>query len=183
MKAVTLIAFLVPHLAIAGSSDLSFAEIREACLDPAKFQNQIAPSNLQVTCEERATKWVGAPSKTLEMPRSREIISSLSSDKYQVAPSHAFLDLENQVAACPRFKEVLETLSFTKATTCDELIAFEGTETEFCSQILDEVRDSNKHAINVSDTGNEIDLCETDRAPYPDERRQRGQRGQRGQRR
>lgn len=170
-------AFLLSLNAQAGSH-IGFDEIREACMDPAKFQNQVAPTNLQVTCEDRATKWKAVASTTVELPRTREIVSSLTSDKYTVAPTSEFLDVDSQRATCPRFKEVMETINFTKATTCEELIAFKGTETEFCANILDRVRESNPKSIEVVDTGNVVDLCEA-KQPDPIDRCERGQRGQR----
>lgn len=179
MKLAIIALFMSASAAHAGAQ-LGFSEIREACKDPAKFQNQIAPRNLQVSCEDRSTKWTPVASSTVELTRSREITSSLSSDKYDVAPTVQFLPVDNQLAACPRFKEVREVITFKKATTCDELLEFEGTETDFCEDILDRVRESNPKSIETTETGNTVDLCTQKPAPAP-ERGQRGQRGQRDQ--
>lgn len=172
--------FLLSVGVAQAGTQLGFDEIREGCMDPAKFQNQVAPKNLQVTCEDRSTKWLAVASSTVELNRSREIISSLTSDKYSVAPVNQILSVDSQRASCPRFKEVLETINFTKATTCEELIEFKGTETDFCQDILDRVRQSNPKSIEVTETGNVVDLCQAE-APIED-RCERGQRGQRGQR-
>jgi hypothetical protein len=185
MKTLMLALLAVSAPAFAGSlpgSQLSFDEIREACQDPARFQNQIAPTNLQVTCEERTTKWLAVPSTAVDLPTSREIISSLSSDKYTVAPTSQLLDSQPQRASCPRYKEVLEHINFTKATSCDEIVNYKGSETDFCSEIVDKVRENNPKGIERSETGNTRDLCEVPADSGRDQRDQRDQRGQRGQR-
>lgn len=175
MKYAMIALFLAAGTAQATTNLRGFDEIREACKDPAKFQNQIAPKNLQVTCEDRSTKWVSASASTIELARTREVISSLSSDKYTVEATSTYIPMDNQRVACPRFKEVLEEVTFTKATTCEEILEFEGTEAEFCTDILDRVRQSNPKSIKVTDTGSEVDLC----AAKEEERCDRGQRGQR----
>jgi hypothetical protein len=180
MKLAIIASAFVLSLSAQAGNHLGFEEIRDACLDPAKFQNQIAPTNLQVTCEDRSTKWKAVSSTTVELSRTREIVSSLTSDKYTVAPTTEYIDVASQKATCPRFKEVMETINFTKATSCEELIAFKGTETQFCADILDRVRESNPKAIEVVDTGNEVNLCEAKPQEPTNPCEGRGQRGQGG---
>lgn len=156
----TVLAFVFSALSIpAFAADLTFDEIREACSNPGKFQNQIAPTNLQVTCQEKVTQWLPYLAKQMNLPRSREITASLTSDKYQVSPNVHPMDVAEQVASCPSFKEVLEITNFTKATSCDELLQFKGTEEELCADILDQARQANPKMVQIEDTGRVVEFC------------------------
>jgi hypothetical protein len=177
MKLLLAMALFVSGAAQAGT--FGFDDLREACQDPAKFQNQIAPRNIQVTCEDRATKWKSVGGSSVELDRSREIISSFSSDKYSSAPTTEYINVKSQRGSCPKFVELLETINFTKATTCEEILDFKGTETDFCKDVLDQVRESNPKSIEVTETGKVVDLCDAPAPPKDDcDRAQRGQRGQ-----
>jgi hypothetical protein len=163
-------------LALAQTQTLRFDQIREACLNPAEYQNQVAPKNLQLSCEERSTRWAAGTNSPVELPRQKQISASLTSDKYQVAPETMPLPVDSQRTACPKFKEILDVLSFTKVTTCEEILAFRGTEFDFCADVLERVRQSNPRSIQSSETGQVVDLCQ---AAPPVDRCERGQRGQR----
>jgi hypothetical protein len=175
-------AILLSAGAAQAGTYMGFDDVRQACLEPTKFQNQIAPKNLQISCEDRGTRWQPVSPARMELGRSRQVIASLSSDKYMVAPETDFLAMEAQVASCPRFKEVLEVLNFTKATSCDEILSFKGSETEFCTQLLDQVREANPQSIQISDTGNMADLCSLPQE-QDQHQQERGQRGHGHQRR
>ncbi len=54
---------------------LSFDKLRVACQNPAKFHNQIAPANIQVTCKDIQEKWVADPDGNLQMPTERDWLS------------------------------------------------------------------------------------------------------------
>jgi hypothetical protein len=142
-----------------GGHGLSFEQIKDACSNPSKFQNQQAPSNLQITCEEHVSRWLPYVAKEMQLPRSRYIVSSLTSDKYSVAPSQHAMDVDMQSAQCPSFKEVLEVTSFTKATSCDELLNFKGDEQDFCADILDRARQANPKMVQLNDTGRVVEFC------------------------
>ncbi|MGZ3672389.1 MAG: hypothetical protein ACXWR1_19475 [Bdellovibrionota bacterium] len=158
MKLAILFA-LVSTPAFAGGHGLSFEEIREACQNPGKFQNQLAPTNLQISCEEHVSRWLPYVAKEVQLPRSRYIISSLTSDKYQVSPSQNVMNVDMQSAQCPSFKEVLEITSFTKATSCDEILGWKGSEQDFCADILDRARHGNPKMVQINDTGRVVEFC------------------------
>lgn len=143
----------------AGSQGLSFDDIREACQNPSKYQNQIAPSNLQITCEEHISRWLPYQSKEMQLPRSRYVMVSLTSDKYQMSPSQHAMDVDMQSGQCPSFKETLEVTSFAKATSCDELLEFKGNAQEFCAEILERARQANPKIVQINDSGRVIEFC------------------------
>jgi hypothetical protein len=179
MKTLLLSALFLAAPAYAGSA-LSFSELREACQDPARFQNQVAPQNIQVSCEERTTRWETDGGSSVELPRSKEIWSSFTSDKYESDTESEKVGVKSQYGRCPRFKEVLEVLNFTKSTSCEEILDFKGGAVDFCADVLERVRENNPKAIEKTATGNTVDLCEEKPVENPCDRAQRGQRGQGG---
>jgi hypothetical protein len=150
---------LVSAPAFAGSQGLGFSDIRDACQNPGKFQNQIAPSNLQISCEEHVSRWMPFTAKEMQLPRSRVIIAGLTSDKYEMSPTQHAMNVDMQSAQCPSFKEVIEVTSFTKATSCDELLNWKGTEEDFCADILDRARQGNPKMVQINDTGRVVEFC------------------------
>ena len=159
MKLAIALALVSAPAFAGGSHGLSFSEIREACQNPGKFQNQIAPQNLQISCEERTSHWVPYVAREMKLPCSRVIIAGLTSDKYQVNPNQHAMGADDQAAQCPSFKEVVEITSFTKATSCDELLGWKGSEEDFCADILDRARKGNPKMVQINDTGRVIEFC------------------------
>lgn len=152
-------ALLATPAFAGGSGGLTFDQIKDACQNPSKYQNQIAPTSLQITCEEHVTSWVPYVSKEMQLPRSRYIVSSLTSNKYQVSPSTNAMNVDMQTAQCPSFKETLEVTSFTKDTTCEELLGWNGTEQDLCADILDKARQANPKLVQINDTGKIVEFC------------------------
>ncbi len=159
MKSAILTIALSALSTPAFAADLTFDQIKEACSNPGQFQNQIAPTNLQITCQERVTKWLPHLAKQMALPNSREITASLTSDKYQVAPNVHPMDVAEQYGSCPSFKQILETTNFTKATSCEELLEFNGTEEELCAGILEQARIANPKMVLIEDTGRIEEFC------------------------
>jgi hypothetical protein len=95
----------------------------------------------------------------MQMPRSRQVTASLTSDKYQVSPAVRPMGVAVQKALCPNFKEILEISSFTKATTCDELLSLKQSEFEFCADILERARHANPKMVQIRDTGRNMEFC------------------------
>lgn len=153
------------------AGQLSFDDLRVACQNPAKFHAQVAPSNIQITCADVQQRWVPDADGAFEMANSRQVTTSVYSDKYTVMPQSSPLIAANQVAACPQFKEVSETIEVARAVTCDEIVSFNGSGIDFCASAADSVRAANKGAIRMADTGRTISLC-----AGKDDRGQRGQR-------
>lgn len=157
---------------------LSFDDVKAACLNPARFHNQAAPTNIQISCRELQHRWLPDLSGTMTMPTSRQITTSVYSDKYTVSPITVAVPSAEQVSACPQFVEVAESVETVRAVDCDDVIAFSGSASDFCSEAVSSLRAQNASAITSIATGRAISLC----ASSYDDRGQRDQRGQRGER-
>lgn len=155
------IAMISSAAAFAGGGKqlADFNEIRQACKDPAKYQNQVAPSNIQISCTDVQTAWVPAGNGSIQLDTTRFVTSALSSDKYTVNPTTQEVKSGSQVAACPRFKEVTETVSVPKGMSCEEVLAYPGDATSYCLALVDDLRRSNPNAVQTRDTGRSIDAC------------------------
>lgn len=138
---------------------LSFEDIRAACLNPARFHNQIAPTNIQISCKDVQSKWVPDAEGSLKMGCARQVTASVISDKYSARPVTGAVRAADQSASCPRFKQVIEAVESVRAVTCDELVAFTGSSVEFCTDVINSLRASNPDAVATTASGRTIDLC------------------------
>ena len=155
------------------SQSLNFDQLRDACLNPAKYHSQIQPTGIKVDCADHQLTWVQEADDAQALPTSRVIGSSVSSDKYTVPMTNAAVALPLIAASCPVFKQVEESISNSQSFTCDQLLAFKGSATDLCQGVTDQMRNENPDAVVRKETGKLVHLCPA--APTDD----RGQRGQR----
>lgn len=140
---------------------VSFADIKSACQNPVQFHNQVAPSNLQISCRDVQTRWVADAEGMIPTQSSRTATVSVISDKYTVSPVVTVMPLAQQATmACPRFKEVTESVETVRAVTCDDVVAMTGSETDFCNAAIDELKSANPESIVTADTGKTMDYCQ-----------------------
>jgi hypothetical protein len=145
---------------VPGSIVLSFEDFKEACTNPSKFHNQIAPTNIQISCGDSELKWVPDTDGTENMDTGRQITVDLTSDKYMTSTMTGTVDSAPDVVTCPRFKQVAETVSAIQAATCDQLVAFKGNAIDYCTGVIDNLRRSNPASVISKETGQKLDLCE-----------------------
>lgn len=138
---------------------IGFDEVKAACLNPARFHNQVAPTNIQVSCRDVQLKWVPANDGTVALPTAHAVTTSVMSDKYNVAPVSATMDSAAQVFSCAQYKQVAESLELVRASSCDEMVAYTGSAADFCSAAAATMRANNASAIVTADTGQTVSLC------------------------
>jgi hypothetical protein len=146
---------------------LGFDDLKAACQNPAAYHNQIAPSNIQVSCVDVQTKWVADTGSSITQPNTREVTASVTSDKYSVNAVITPIVMPNQTIACDQFKEISETINTVRAVTCADLIAFTGESSDFCAQSSDSMRVANPSAVVTVDTGRTLSLCNDSPATTP----------------
>ncbi len=166
-KLIAAITFCISGAAFAGGPNLvdtqqaglNFSDLKAACQTPARFHNQVAPANIQVSCKNQTLHWVAMPSKQLSMPTSRVVTASLMSDKYTVAPITAPVQSAPQVGECPQYKEVAETVETVRAISCADIMSFAGSSTDFCTATINSLIDANHNAVQSKDTGKTVSYC------------------------
>jgi hypothetical protein len=185
-------AFLTSAIILAtggaqAATNLSFEDLKVACQDPSRFHGQIAPKNIEISCQETQYRWAPDKAGTVSLGTERQITSAVVSDKYSVAPTTAEVNMADEVASCPQFVRVKEELSLNRALTCDEVVAFAGTGADFCANLLTEMRAANAKAVHTTILEEErMSTCGQLQDSRIETRSQRGQydsRSQRGQRR
>jgi hypothetical protein len=142
-----------------GSQSIRFEDLKEACSNPARFHNQVAPQNIQISCTEMKTKWLEDIEGAVALPTKRLVVTSVISNKYTVSPSTAQMLSEPQSAGCANFKQVIETLDTAHSTTCEELLAYKGTGEEYCASNLDDIRIASPDSIKMQETGKKFGFC------------------------
>ncbi len=161
MKSLVLCTLaLVSVSAFANNKPLtSFDDLRTACKEPAKYQNQVAPSNIQISCTDQQSAWVATAAGSVAMDTTHYVTSAIASDKYTVNPTTQEVKSASQVSACGRLKEVNETVSVPKSLSCDEVLAFQGDATAYCLALVADVKANNPSAVQFADTGRTLDTC------------------------
>lgn len=143
----------------AGTQTLTFADFKSACTNPSQFHNQVAPTNIQITCRDVHTRWVSDQQAAIALPATRDVTTSLASDKYIVNAATVPMVQEPASLSCTTFKEILETVETSRSLTCDEVLAFKGSPTELCISTIATLISGNKEAVNIVDTGKKLNPC------------------------
>ena len=166
-----------------GTKSLGFEEIKIACQTPARYHNQAAPSNIQISCKDIQYKWMPDTSSTMTMSTSRQVTASVYSDKYSVSPMTANVQSDPQAAPCSNFKQVAEVVETVRAVSCDEIISYQGSATDFCVSALDSLKGANASAVSTKETGQVFNTCDLgiSKRSQRDQRDQRDYKDQRGQ--
>jgi hypothetical protein len=138
---------------------LSFDDLRAACREPKRFQNQIQPTSIVLDCSDRVVRWVPSAEGTFSLPSKRVITHAVGSDKYRVSVTGVEVSFEPAVHACPTMKQIEETVALSQEVTCDQLANYEGTATKMCQQLIEDLRAHNPAAITLKDTGKTLSFC------------------------
>lgn len=93
------------------------------------------------------------------MPCSHMVSTSVYSDKYTVSPTSGKIPTIDQVASCPSFKQISETVETVRAVSCDEMVAFTGSAVDYCAAAATSLRAANAQAIATKETGKKVTLC------------------------
>lgn len=142
---------------------IRFEDLKVACENPAMFHNQVAPSNIQISCSEAKLKWMPEVSGSQMLNTNRMIVTSVISNKYTVSPMTSEVPSEPQTAPCTQYKQISETVESVVNTTCEQILAYQGTGDEYCLAKMDALRIASPEAIKVQDTGRLVSFCEMKR--------------------
>jgi hypothetical protein len=138
---------------------IRFEDLKEACLNPARFHNQISPTNIQITCGELRHKWIAEQDGSIPLDTRRIVMTTVVSNKYTASPVASELNSEPQGVPCTQFKQILESVETVLSTTCEQILEFKGTADEYCSMSVDTLRMANPDAVKVQETGKKVNFC------------------------
>ncbi len=137
----------------------TFSAMRDACNSPAKYHNQIAPTNIQVSCKDVRTRWIPDTGTSHSLDNSRQISVQVNSDKYTSNAEIQGIASDAQLVSCPALKQVVETVETVRAATCEDMLRFEGTAAEFCAAVVTSMLEQNPDAVSVRETGRIFNMC------------------------
>jgi hypothetical protein len=141
------------------------SELKERCLNPKGFDQQVPPENMSITCKDISYDWVYDQPGTVKLQTDpRTVITSISSDKWYVLDMKKHFETQNKPGQCIRYKEVKKTLTIEAPLSCETLLGKEDIE-NYCAEQLDQMKGKNPKAIVVEDTGAKTGSCSGDVKP------------------
>jgi hypothetical protein len=148
MKNVLLAFALISAPAFAvDQQSINFEQLKEACKNPAQFQNQNKPSSMKLDCKDRILFWMPAANGAAELKNSREVAYRVSSDKYGVPSAKKNIDYPSLAVVCPQFQLFASDAQISKEITCADVENYEGTAIDMCTQHLNDLRRDNSKVI------------------------------------
>lgn len=140
---------------------ISYDEFKDRCANPDKYRGDVqrAPENIKIQCTDTVRQFVADQSGDVPLPGSRQVVTSLFSDKFDVNSQSKVYAMDAKSGSCLRYKEVQKTLSIEKPLTCNEILSLKGDINDYCAQNLDSLKSANPKLIEVKDTGTVIDTC------------------------
>lgn len=163
MKIVMFALLALTQMAVAAPMQkLSFEDLKQACKDPKKFQNQIEPTSIRLECSDKVYKYIPAGTSTSTLPARRVVYFNVSSDKYTVPNAQEEVRTDSYTSECPLMKQIEETIAVSQEVTCEQIKDYTGTATQLCLSLLDGLRNDNPEAIQVRETGKVASFCKPD---------------------
>ena len=159
MKIFAFALVLAASTAMAGHHEFGFDDLRQACKDPAKYQNQIKPSSIQISFADKVVRWIPAGNSKLTLPAFRLVNHKVTSDKYTVPSTKVEVPFPPTQDVCPVWKQIEEVTSISKEITCETIEGFTGTATDMCITILDDLKAENPAATIPKETGKVATFC------------------------
>lgn len=156
-KILTLVSILAMSLGFAG--ELSYDQFKESCKNPGAYGHQNPPTKIKLQCKNSFKGWQPIESGSTRLSESRFITSELFSNKHTVASKTSGVRVPEQIATCPRFREVMETAAIEVSLTCDQVTSDERDLQEICLSELDSAIAENADIVETTPTGSIYSVC------------------------
>jgi hypothetical protein len=152
--------------AVAGTvQGTSLDSVRQACENPASIHNQVAPSNMQITCREVKYAWQPIVGQSIDLPTANYITASLQSDKINTNAVTVAQQAPVQTVTCPAYQQTMETVETVRPVTCEEIALDKRSSTEFCADAISTLRAANPAAVRTTLGKDKVVLCGGTSAP------------------
>lgn len=142
MRVLALLAFVVGGSTVMAQEEGpqvrhigSWQELKDICQHPERINLQRPPAQVAATCvlTRQAIRTNGVVDE-LSFPSLDSINFESTSDKNIILELGREIDGPTQVMECPRIESVEDVYSLSFATTCQEVVEFEGDFGDFCWQ-------------------------------------------------
>ena len=164
MKNLAALSVLLPFLfgtnsAKAQNAVLTYEQFLSSCQNPGAFGHQRPPQSIKVDCKNILTGWEQIEAGSFSLPESRMVTSEIFSDKYHVSLVDYMVETPDRRVACPRMREVIQTVIVEKSITCEQILASPQALENLCLQVINESVASNPALVTTSTTGRVYNVC------------------------
>jgi hypothetical protein len=150
--------------------NLKWEAFVEACSNPAAFNNQIAQTQIVISCVDKVTTWQSAGGRPISLPESRFISAAVASNKYDVETSTVSGPVAGVPASCALYEKVTQTVSLERAVSCEDIQKVGSKHvTDYCLGETTAAKAENAKLISLEKTGETKDLCSGSDAISPSE--------------
>jgi hypothetical protein len=166
----TLVMAFSAASALAGPSDgkdatpgksftVSWEEFKGRCANPDAYPQQRRPDRITIQCTNVEREFVPDAPGQVDLANGRRVITTVLSDKFNVASMDNGYALAARPGSCLRYKEIEKTISIERPLTCSEVLGIKGEVSDFCASALDTAKGVNPKLIDTHETGNRVDSC------------------------
>ncbi len=159
MKFLSILALLFATITFSNASELTYQEFVDSCSDPARFGQQVPPTQIKLVCKNTFVGWQAIESGSVALAESRTITGELFSNKYTVGLQSFVLATPEFNVMCPRLREVSSSAEIELSLTCEQIIADDRTVEEQCQDHLDEAINENSDIVVHTPTGRIYSVC------------------------
>lgn len=159
MKIFSVLVMFIFSVAMANGSELTYQEFVDSCSDPARFGQQVPPTQIKLVCKNNYIGWQAIESGSVSLTESRTVTGELFSNKFTVGLQSFSLATPEFNVMCPRLREVSSSAEIELSLTCDQIIADDRTVEEQCQDNLDEAINANPDIVEHTPTGRIHSVC------------------------
>lgn len=159
MKMFSLLVMFIFSVAVANGSELTYQEFVDSCSDPARYGQQVPPTQIKLVCKNTYVGWQAIESGSVALSESRTITGELFSNKFTVGLQTFSMATPEFNVMCPRLREVSSSAEIELSLTCEQIIADDRTVEEQCQDHLDEAINANPDIVAHTPTGRIHSVC------------------------
>ena len=142
-------------------TNLNFDQLKESCVDFAKYGYQRPPTNIIIFCKHAMYHWQKIEPSVLPLKTKRKQTSSIQTDKNHISEEDDDIISPDLNFYCPNFNEVLDTLNLELQTSCHEIVNFKGDLRSFCYLRIERELSENPQVVQRKNTGRTLSSCKT----------------------
>lgn len=159
MKTFSMLILFLSSIAFSNASELTYQEFVDSCSDPARYGQQVPPTQIKLVCKNTAVGWQAIESGSVSLAESRTITGELFSNKFTVGLQSFVLATPEFNVMCPRLREVTSSAEIEISLTCEQISSDERGVEELCQDNLDEAINLNPDIVEQTPTGRIHSVC------------------------
>lgn len=159
MKMLSMLVLFLASIAVSNASELTYQEFVDSCSDPARFGQQVPPTQIKLVCKNTFLGWQAIESGSIALPESRTVTGELFSNKFTVGLQTWSLAAPEFNVMCPRLREVSSAAEVEISLTCEQIMADDRSVEEQCQDNLDDAISQNSDIVVHTPTGRIYSVC------------------------